>query len=357
MKTILVINPGSTSTKISVFNDQQEVFTNNISHSVEDLSIYNNIIEQYGYRKNIILQNLHQNKFNLKDFKAVVGRGGLIRPLKGGTYAVNDLMLQDLKVGILGEHASNLGGILAYDIAKDYHLPSFIVDPVVVDEMEPIARISGFKGIDRVSIFHALNQKSVAREIAKKLNKTYENCNFIVVHMGGGISVGVHKQGLVVDVNNALDGEGPFSPERSGGLPLTAIIDFCLQHKDQTKKQILKNFVGQGGLVSYLGTNSGIEVTKRIQNGDLEAELIFKAMAYQIAKEIGAGLTVLKGDCDSIILTGGLAHQQQLVSEIKSRIEFTKINIEVLAGENEMKSLAFGALRVLNNLEVAKEYI
>jgi butyrate kinase len=263
-------------------------------------------------------------------------------------------MVEDLRMGLLGQHASNLGGILAREIASQLNIPAFIVDPVVVDEMEEVARLSGMPDIERISIFHALNQKAVARRAARDLGKSYEEANLIVAHLGGGISVGAHKKGRVVDVNNALDGEGPFSPERAGGLPAEGLLKLCFSGK-YTMDEIKKKMVGKGGLVAYLKTNDAREVEKMIEEGNKEAELIYRAMAYQIAKEIGNCAAVLCGQVDAIVLTGGIAHSKMLTGWIKERVEFIS-QVMTYPGEDEMSALAEGGLRVLRGEEKAKEY-
>ena len=351
---ILAVNPGSTSTKIAIFEDDKEIFKKKLFHPREELSKFDRIVDQYEFRKEVILQALKEAGFKLEELSAVVGRGGLLRPIPGGTYRVNEAMLHDLKIGLQGEHASNLGGILAYEIAKPYGIPAFIVDPVVVDEMEPIAKISGLPEIERRSIFHALNHKAVARLAAKDLGKKYEEVNLIVVHLGGGISVGVHRKGRVIDVNNALNGDGPFAPERAGGLPVWDAMKLALSGK-YTEHELKKKLAGQGGIVAYLGTNDMREVEDRVKSGDEKARLIFEAMAYQVAKEIGADATVLKGDVDAIVLTGGLAYSDMFVGWIKERVSFIA-PVLVYPGEDEMRALACGALRVLRGEEQPLEY-
>ncbi|MCX7695210.1 MAG: butyrate kinase [Caloramator sp.] len=354
MNRMLIINPGSTSTKIAVYDDLNPVFVETLRHSAEELAPYATIFDQYEFRKNVIIKAVEDKGIDLSTLNAVVGRGGLLKPIEGGTYSVNEKMLEDLKIGVQGQHASNLGGVIAFEIAKKYNIPSFIVDPVVVDEMQDVARISGMPEIERKSIFHALNQKAVAKRYAKEKGVKYEDLNLIVAHMGGGISVGAHKKGRVVDVNNALDGEGPFSPERSGGLPVGDLVKMCFSGK-YTQDEIKKKITGKGGLVAYLGTNDGREVKKMMDEGNKEAELIYKAMAYQVSKEIGSCAAVLKGEVDAIILTGGLAYGEEYVSWIKERISFIA-PVVVYPGEDEMLALAEGGLRVLKGEETAKEY-
>lgn len=352
---ILVINPGSTSTKIAIYDDDKEIFEVTLRHSSEEISEFDKIYDQYDFRKKVILDTLNEQGINLTKLSAVAGRGGLLKPIEGGTYKVTENMIIDLKNGFRGEHASNLGGILAYEIANNLNIDSFIVDPVVVDEMNDIARISGMPKINRISIFHALNQKAVARRAASDIGKAYEDSNFIVVHLGGGVSVGTHNRGKVVDVNNALDGEGPFSPERSGGVPIGDLVKLCFSGK-YTHEDIKKMIKGNGGLVGYLDTNNAIDVVERIENGDKEAEFIYKAMAYQVSKEIGSCAAVLKGDVDAIILTGGIAYDNKFVGWIKENVEFISTVI-TYPGEDEMRALASGALRVLKGEEEAKKYI
>ena len=351
---LLAINPGSTSTKIGVYDDEKLVFEETLRHDVEELSKYSRIIDQYQFRKDIIVKALDKNKIPVASLDAVVGRGGLLKPIEGGTYEVNEAMLTDLKEAKRGEHASNLGGIIAFEIAREAGARAFIVDPVVVDEMQDVARISGLKEIERISILHALNQKAVAKRYARENGRKYEEINLIVTHLGGGISVGAHRKGRIVDVNNALDGEGAFSPERSGGLPVGDLVKLCFsgKHKQEEIKKMIK---GKGGLVSYLGTNDGREVVKRIEEGDRHAELVYKAMAYQVSKDIGACAAVLKGEVDQIIITGGIAYDNMFTGWIKDRVEYIA-PVTVYPGEDELQALAEGGLRVLRNEESPKIY-
>ena len=355
MFRILVINPGSTSTKLAIFEDEKLVRSSNIPHSNKELKRFDKIADQYAFRLEKIKSFLQDAGYSPRDFSAIVGRGGLIKPVEGGTYRVNDEMLEELRSAKYGEHASNLGAILANELARKSRTASFIVDPVVVDEMEDVAKISGHPDYVRKSIFHALNQKAVARKAAETLSKKYEECNFIVAHMGGGVSVGAHKRGRVVDVNNALDGDGPFSPERSGTLPLTGLIELCYSKK-YTFDEIKKLIKGNGGLVSYLNTNSAQEVQNRIKLGDRQAELIYKALSYQISKWIGRMIIPLNGEVDMIILTGGLAYDTDyLVPWIKEKVSCIA-PVKVFPGGDEEKALAMGALRVLRGEEKAKTY-
>ncbi|MCC8351225.1 butyrate kinase [Bacillus sp. AF23] len=353
-KRILTINPGSTSTKIGVFHNERSIFEKTLRHNIEELQQFDHIIDQYEFRKKHILETLHEQGINISKFDAVCARGGLLRPIEGGTYEVNDGMIEDLKSGYAGQHASNLGGIIAREIADGLNIPSYIVDPVVVDEMSELAKISGMPEIERKSIFHALNQKAVARKAAASLDKRYENMKMIITHLGGGITIGVHDRGRVVDVNNGLHGEGPFSPERAGTVPAGDLVNLCFSG-EYTKEEMMKKLVGTGGLSGYLGTNDAVKVEQMIQEGDEKARLIFDAMAYQVAKEIGAASAVLKGEVEAIVLTGGLAYGKSFVSSIRSYIDWIS-DVLVYPGENELQSLAQGALRVLQGEEQSKQY-
>ncbi|KAF1679705.1 butyrate kinase [Bacillus sp. SKDU12] len=353
-KRVLTINPGSTSTKIGVFHNERSIFEKTLRHDIEELQQFDHIIDQYEFRKYHILETLHEQGINISKFDAVCARGGLIRPIEGGTYEVNDEMIEDLKSGYAGQHASNLGGIIAREIADGLNIPSYIVDPVVVDEMSELAKISGMPEIERKSIFHALNQKAVARKAAASLGKRYENTKMIVTHMGGGITIGIHDRGRVVDVNNGLHGEGPFSPERAGTVPAGDLVDLCFSGQYE-REEMVKKLVGTGGLFGYLGTNDAEKVAQMIQGGDEKARFIFDAMAYQVAKEIGAASAVLKGEVEAIVLTGGLAYGKSFVSNIRSYIDWIS-DVFVYPGENELQSLAQGALRVLLGEEQSKQY-
>lgn len=355
-RLILAINPGSTSTKFSLFEEDNLVFENTLRHSTEELKGYEKITDQFHFRKDLIMQELAGRKVDFKRIKAVVGRGGLLKPIESGIYLVNKTMIQDLATAHYGQHASNLGALIAHDIAV--FLPgsyAYIVDPVVVDELQDVARISGHPVIERRSIFHALNQKAVARIYAAEIRKKYEDLNLIIAHMGGGISVGAHLQGRVIDVNNALNGDGPMSPERSGGLPAGQLADLCFsgKHKHQEIKSMI---TGKGGMVAYLGTNSFIEAGKMADNGDKKAKLIRNAISYQIGKEIGSAAAVLHGNVDAIILTGGLAYDAENVKIITGMVEFIS-KVVVYSGEDELKSLAFNGLLALDGKIEVKNYI
>ncbi len=354
MYKMLVINPGSTSTKIAVFENEKEIFLKVLRHSSEETARFESIGDQYEFRKKVIEETLINEGFKLKDFSAIVSRGGLLRPLKSGTYAVNEKMVGDLKIGVQGQHASNLGGLIASKIADETGVEAYIVDPVVVDELEEIARFTGVLEINRKSLFHALNQKAVARLVAKDMGKSYEDVNLIVAHLGGGITVGAHKRGKVVDVNNGLLGDGPFSPERAGTVPSGELIKMCF-YGGMSIEEIKSKLAGKAGLRAYLGTNDGREVNKMIDSGNEYAALVYEAMAYNVAKEIGSCAVVLEGDVDAIILTGGLAYDEKFIQWIQRRIQFLA-KIIVIPGEEEMKALAEGGLRVLRGQEKVKEY-
>ncbi len=349
----LIINPGSTSTKLGVFEDENLVSEETLRHTTEEIAQFDKIVDQIDFRKEMILEFLKNNGIDVSTFDVIVGRGGLLKPIPSGTYTVTDKLVEDLKNAVGGEHASNLGGILAKEIADGIGKPSFIVDPVVVDELEDVARISGVPELPRTSVFHALNQKAVAKRYAKEVGKNYEDLNLIVVHMGGGVSVGAHSGGRVIDVFNALSGDGAFSPERSGAVPPASLVKMCFSGK-YTEAEVMKKLIGNGGYNAYLGTNNAQEVYRRSLE-DEEANLIFKAFSYQVSKDIGAQAAVLKGKVDQIILTGGIAHGEQVTNDIKERVEFIA-PVTIYPGEDELLALAQGALRVLSGEEEAKEY-
>jgi butyrate kinase len=351
---LLIINPGSTSTKIAVYEDEREILSANISHSAEELAPYAKIVDQKAFRKDIIIKTLETKGIEPSSLTAVIGRGGLLVPIPSGVYRVNDRMLDDLYKGVQGEHASNLGGLIADEIARPLGRPAFIVDPVVVDELDDWARLSGVPEIRRRSIFHALNHKYSARLAARELGRSYESVNFIVCHLGGGISIGVHERGRVVDVNNALNGEGPIAPERAGTVPAGDLV--ALAYSGQYAEGDLKKLLtGRGGMVAHLKTNDLRETLKRIAAGDKEAELVFTAMALTVAKQIGAGAAVLKGRVDGIVLSGGLAHSPEFVDRIKAHVEFLG-PVFVFPGENEMVALAEAGRRVVRGEETARTY-
>lgn len=350
----LIINPGSTSTKIGVFEDETLLFEETLRHSTEEIAQYASIVDQKDFRKNIILELMKEKDFDMKSLNVIVGRGGMLKPIPGGTYAVTDDLLNDLKIGKQGQHASNLGGILAREIADSIGVPSYIVDPVVVDELMPTARYSGVPELPRTSVFHALNQKAVAKRYAKEKGVAYDSLNLIVVHMGGGVSVGAHEKGRVIDVFNALDGDGAFSPERAGAVPSGALIKMCYSGK-YTEKEAYKKLVGNGGFNAYLNTNDMREVNKMVEDGNKEAEVIREAFILQVAKDIGSMACVLSGKVDQILITGGIAYNKYVTDRLTEKAGFIA-PISVYPGEDELLALAQGALRVINGEEKAMEY-
>lgn len=354
-RLILAINPGSTSTKFSLFEEDNLIFEKTLRHSSEELKDFKRIADQFHFRKGLIMSELSSRNIDLDRIAAVVGRGGLVKPIESGIYKVNQKMKEDLSTGFSGQHASNLGGLIADDIAKSLCCATaYIVDPVVVDELQSIARISGHPEIERKSIFHALNQKATARIYAASTNRRYEELSLIIAHMGGGISVGAHKNGRVIDVNNALNGDGPFSPERSGGLPSGQLVDLCFSGRF-SHDELMAMLTGKGGMMAYLGTNSFMEVCKMAENGDPKAILISKAVSYQIGKEIGAMAAVLDGKVDAIILTGGMAYQESNINNIRAMVGFIA-EVVVYPGEDELKSLAFNGLLALDGKIEIKDY-
>lgn len=350
---VLVINPGSTSTKIALYNQGKCISQESLSHSTEEIKRYENVYDQKQMRISIILDWLEKQNVSLKDLTAVVARGGLLRPMPGGTYRVTETMLNDLKIGLQGEHAANLGGVIAYEIASQAKAEAFIVDPVSVDEFEQLSRFSGLPQLPRRSLVHALNIKAVTRKVCLKLEKDFENSTYVAAHLGGGISIAAVKNGRIIDVNNANE-EGPFSPERAGGLPSGDVIKLAFSG-EYTYSQLKKKLTSEGGITAYLGTNDGRTVDEKINSGDKEAELVFRAMAYQISKEIGAYAAALSGRVDAVILTGGLAYNRRLTEWISEMVGFIS-PIEIFPGENELQALYEGAARVLGEKEEAKIY-
>ncbi|MGE5529785.1 MAG: butyrate kinase [Patescibacteria group bacterium] len=350
---LLVVNPGSTSTKAAVFDGDEQVHNVVLRHTPAELSAYADILEQHQFRKAAILGILDELGEDRTAYAAVVGRGGLCKPIAGGVYVINELMLEDLRHSALGKHASSLAGLIAHELAMELNIPAYIVDPVVVDELEPVARVSGLPEIARKSLFHALNQKAAARKAAAVIGRPYEELNLIVAHLGGGITVGAHRRGRVIDVNNGLE-EGPFSPERTGSLPVGDLVRLCFSGK-YTEAELLRRLAGRGGLVAYLCTNDGQAIEAMIAQGNEEAELFYHAMAYQVAKEIGADAAVLGGRVDAVVFTGGLAASRLFIGWIGELVSFLA-PIHVFPGEFEMEALAAGALRVLRGQEKAKIY-
>ena len=352
---ILAINPGSTSTKIAVYQNTNPVFVKNITHASEEIARFEHIADQFHFRKEIIYKELEEAEIQIDMIRAVVGRGGMLKPIPSGVYLVNEAMKYDLHERPIKEHASNLGGLIADDIARALpNAKAYIADPVVVDELQDIARVSGHPLFKRISIFHALNQKSIARQHAKSIMKRYEEMNLIVVHMGGGITVGAHEKGRVIDVNQGLDGEGPFSPERSGTLPTGDLVRVCYSGQ-YSEKEVIRMVVGAGGLVAYLGTNNAYEAEQRALNGDENAKFILEALAYQVAKAIGSMVPVLRGQVDAILLTGGVAHSKWITNLIIERV-YRFAPVHIYPGEDEMRALALNGLMVLKGEIEPKEY-
>jgi butyrate kinase len=352
---ILAINPGSTSTKIAVYHNAKPIFLKSILHDPKKLSTFKRISDQYKFRKDIITKELQASHIDINSIEAIVGRGGLIHPIESGVYHINDRLRHDLLEGVMGEHASNLGGLIAHDLAINLpNCQAFIADPVVVDELQDVARIAGHPLFQRYSIFHALNQKATARAYSRLMNRKYEDLNMVIAHLGGGVSVGAHRKGKVIDVNQALDGEGPFSPERSGTLPAGALVKLCFDHT-HSLEELKRIITGEGGYMAYMGTNSAYEVELLAQDGDDKARLIQDAMSYQIGKEIAAMCAVLHGDVDAIILTGGISHNPMVVEYIKKMVAFIA-PVVIYPGEDEMHALAMNGLMVLKGEIKPREY-
>lgn len=349
---ILAINPGSTSTKIALYDNENEVFTETLEHPIDKIEKYDKTIDQFEMRKDLIISFLKENGYNIGNLSAVVGRGGMLPTVKSGAYIVNETMLDVLSNRPVMEHASNLGAPIAYEIAKIAGVKAYIYDSVRTDELKDIARISGMPDIPRTSTCHVLNTRATAIKVAKKYGKKYQDMNFVIAHLGGGISLNVHEKGRIVDIIS--DDEGPFSPERAGRVPCRELIDLCFSGK-YDKKTMQRKLRGNGGLKAYLNTVDAREVEKMIKNGDEKAKIIYESMAYQVAKGIGELATVIDGKVDVIILTGGIAYSDMMVSWIKKRVEFIA-PVEIVPGENEMESLAYGTLRVLKGEEAAREY-
>ena len=350
---ILTINPGSTSTKIGLFKNEELLFDINVNHSPKQLENYNTVWDQYTFRKQEIVETLENRNFDLGTLDAVVGRGGLIKPISSGTYIVDQEMIEDAREGVQGHHASNLGCVIAYSIGWEYAVPALIVDPPAVDDMEPLARFSGNKHFSRSSLFHALNAFATARLYAEEKHSEIEKLNLIVAHMGGGISISAIRKGKTINANHGLY-EGPFTPERSGNLPLFKVLD-AIDKGTYTIDQIRKMTVGQGGLVSYFGTNNAMEIEDMAAAGSEEYKQVFEAMAYQIAEEIGKRAANLKGEVDAVLLTGGLAYSKMLTNWIKERTKFIA-EVKIYPGAKELEALALGALRMLKGKEKAKNY-
>lgn len=353
MERILVINPGATSTKFAIFDNEEVVMKEIVEHQGTDLENFKTVYEQHQYRLDLILSALKQASIPVATLTAVVARGGLLKPLAGGTYRVTAGMVEDLKSAKYGEHASNLGAVLAYHLAEELHIAAFIVDPVSVDELTAVARLSGSPDFERVSMSHALNMKAVARKVAKDLGKKYEEVNLIITHLGTGVSVSAHRGGKMIDTIDGKD-EGPFAPDRSGGLPASQLVKMCYSGK-YTLAEMQKRVFGAGGLYAYLGTKDIRVAEKMALEGNEKAELVLQALVYQVAKEIGSLATVLKGKVDGIVLTGGIAYSKRIVAGITESVKFIG-PMMIIPGEEELESLAAGAIRVLQGEEEAQFY-
>jgi len=351
---ILAINPGSQSTKFGIYDDETCILTKTIRHDASLLARFSTVLDQKEMRRNCIIQALEAAMVETGSVDAIAGRGGLLKPIESGVYFINEKMLEDLHSATAAIHASALGAIIASEIAVPLGIPAYVVDPVVVDEMDRNAKLTGMPGIERSSVFHALNQKAIARRLAAELGKPYENARFIVAHLGGGITVGAHRYGRVIDVNDALAGEGPFTPERTGAIPVVPVINMCFSG-EYTREEMIEKVTQKGGMKAYLGTNDEAEVQKMINNGDEFAALVLDSMAYQVSREIGAMTAVLEGLVDAIILTGGLAHSIRFTGAIKQRVD-KLAPVYVFPGEDEMLALASGVLRVLRGKELAAQY-
>ncbi|MGX8773599.1 MAG: butyrate kinase [Bacillota bacterium] len=359
---ILVVNPGSTSTKIAVFETEgqkadmplQEIFSRTLRHDAEELQSLGTIADQLDFRKHVVGDALRENGHEIGDFDAIACRGGLVRQLPSGTYRVNDALVNDCRIGVCGQHASNLGALIGSELERESGVPAYIIDPPVVNELSEIARYSGHPSMERTCVWHALNQKAVARRYSESVGKAYEDLNLLVCHMGGGVSVGAHVKGRVLDTEDAVGGEGPFSPERAGSLPVNKIIDLCFRG-DMTKTEIKRMLTRKAGLMAYAGTNKMQEILKKAEEGDAAVQEALEAFYYQIAKEIAAMSVAMKGQVDQIIFTGGIAYSQVITDAITEMVGWIA-PVTVYPGEDEMEALALGALRVLRGDEEAKEY-
>jgi butyrate kinase len=353
---ILAINPGATSTKIAVYQSNKSVFLKTIRHGYDDLHAFKKTADQLDMRLDLVLAEVKENHIPFEAIGLIIARGGLIHPIESGVYEVNEAMIRDLEQGVTGDHASNLGGLIAARLINDFpNAKAYIADPVVVDELQDVARLSGHPKFHRISIFHALNQKSTARTYAHSRGMDYDDLNLIIAHLGSGISVGAHKKGRVIDVNNALDGEGPFGPERSGTLPTGALTRYCFE-EGTSPDEVSKMLAGEGGLFAYTGHKDAHQLEKQAREGDPKARMIQDAMAYQISKEIGAMAAVLGGEVHAIIITGGIAHNPDLTGYIKEHVGFIA-PVFIYPGEDEMRALALNGSMLLSGKISAREYI
>ncbi|MGI6547254.1 MAG: butyrate kinase [Bacillota bacterium] len=350
---ILVINPGATSTKIAIFENEECVLRESLDHPAEDLLEFPRAVDQYDYRMKVVTDFLAEKGYEVTDFSALVGRGGPTKPVPGGTFRINQQLADDVLYRPRSDHPSSVGSLIAFNLGKEHGIPAFIVDPVSVDEFEPVARVAALPNMERLSLWHALNSRAAAHKVARKYGKRNTDFNFVVVHLGSGISVSAHRKGSAIDVNMPNE-EGPFSPERCGTLPSNQLIKMCFSG-EYTEREMLDLAYRRGGVFAHLGTKDMRDVERMIEEGNEKAKLVFEAMAYNVAKEIGAMATVLKGKVDKIIITGGIAYSQRFVDLIVERVAFIA-PVEVVPGEEEMEALAFGGLRVLRGEEEALEY-
>ncbi|MFO7815037.1 MAG: butyrate kinase [Halanaerobiales bacterium] len=354
MFKLLVINPGSTSTKLSIFEDEIEVWSKNIQHKSEEIRKFEKIIDQFEWRETLTKKVISDSVHKFNELDAVVARGGVaLDPLLGGTYLIDENMVNDLEIAKNSSHASNLAGIIAYNLGREYNIPAYTVDPISVDEFDDLARLSGLPEINRKCQSHALNLKAIGRKTSEYIGKDFEEANLVGVHLGGGISIASLRKGKIVDVNNANQG-GPYSPERVGTLPSLGLVEYIYDNNPDHNK-FVKKLLGNGGLMAYLGTNDGLEIEERIKNGDQKAKLVYEGMIYQITKEIGAMATVLNGDVDAIFITGGLAKSKYITNRVVKKIKYIS-EVLVYPGAEEMENLAKGALRVLKKEEEYLEY-
>jgi butyrate kinase len=351
---ILTINPGSTSTKVALFEGQNKLFSKNIEHDLSRLSHFSEISEQFDYRKQMILETVEENNIDFETIDAFSGRGGGLVSLEGGTYEVNPMMLKHARIGLTVKHPATLGCQIAHYFAEKYNKKAFVVNPPDVDEFQDVARLTGLKGVYRESRTHALNQKEVAIRYAKSIEKKYEELNLIIAHIGGGISITAHQKGRMIDSNDIVSGDGPMAPTRCGSIPVKNIVEMSYSGK-YSEREMLDKITKSGGISDHLGTADIKSVIHKIERGDAYAKLVFEGMLYQIVKEIGAYAAVLKGEVDAIILTGGIAQSAYVVNTIKSHVQYIGQVIQ-MAGEFEMEALAAGAIRVLAGEEKAKIY-
>lgn len=351
---ILVIDPGSTSTKCGIYLNETPIITKSIKHTLEELTSFNGIPNQKEFRKKFVMDTIAESGIGLNELDVVIGRGGLVKKISSGVYEINPKMVKDALYDPYGQHACNLGPTIAYEIAQEAGIKAYTADPATMNDMPEVAQLTGLPEIRRVSTFHALNQRAMARKYAEQQGIPYKEMSLIVAHMGGGISIGVHKNGQVIDVNNGLDGDGPFSPERAGSLPSMQMAELCYSGK-YTLREMTNKIAGEGGIFAYIGTNDMLEVERRCLNGDEDAMLLSDAMSYNIGKWIGASAAVLHGKVDAIILTGGIAYDKLVCDYITKMVSFIA-PVVIMPGENELEALAMNAYRVMTGKIEPKVY-